>query len=263
MKKIYKVKVTLLIVISLIGLTLLSRAIGLVVNRHKQVPQKISHTIAVTPLVYDTLVVKKFNDLLRSMDFNQENCFYSGNINLTDGKDSANNIHDLKFLYCKQGNAIYYHLGQTETINNGDFNIFIDNDNKKVAVSNQHFEANSPVKSAAFVVSQLRSENYTLQSSAAGGSKKLSVLNERHVTCKEVSLTYDTVSNKLQKVYTRFTDIADISSKAKERRVEIRIDRQDDKAEPNLYPVSGDIVRKENGKWVLRNKYANYELIIL
>jgi hypothetical protein len=263
MKKIAKVKITLLIAIALTGLALLGRAVGLAVSGRPAAPRETAQAGTLPVLVYDTLAVGKFNSLLRSMDFSKVNCLYAGSINVTDGKDSANNIRGLKFLFNKRGKSIYYLLGRTETVNQDGLNIFVDHDNKKIALSAGQFEAAPPVKSTTLIISQLRSENYSLQAVPQGGSKKISIRNERHVTCKELSVTYDTLSNKLQQIYSRFTDINDIPNKATEKKVLIRVDRQEDRAEAGLYPAPRDIVRKENGKWALREKYANYELIIL
>ncbi|WP_439697095.1 hypothetical protein ACFGVS_01035 [Mucilaginibacter sp. AW1-7] len=263
MKKIAKVKITLLIAAALTGLALLGRAVGLAVSSRPAAPRKTAQASTLPVLVYDTLTVGKFNSLLRSMDYNKVNCLYAGSIDVTDGKDSANNVRNLKFLFNKRGKTIYYLLGRTETLNQDGLNIFIDHENQKIALSNEHFEAAPPVKSTTLIISQMRSENYSLLAVAQGASKKISIRNERHVTCKELSVTYDTLSNKLQQVYSRFTDITDIPNTTTEKQVRIRVDRQEDRAEAGLYPVAGDVVRKANGKWALQQKYASYELIIL
>lgn len=251
-----------MVAVALLGFSWLTWGASLK-NRFKKAPSTHAEAMEEPVLKYDTAVLKKFNRLLLTLDFNRSAFEYSGRFNVRDGKDSTNNVRDLSFLFCRDGNTFYSKLGNTENINEHGVNIYIQPDMKKIVISNQEYRIKSAITDVAEMVEKARSENYELKTSGSGAVKTISLLNERHITCKELSATYDTLSNNLQKIQVRFTDISDPLNKKKDRAVEIDINKLEQKADKRDFPSVRDIVKEVNGKAVLRPKYAGYELIII
>ena len=46
-------------------------------------------------------------------------------------------------------------------------------------------------------------ESYDMVTRTDSGTRTISAINERHISCKELSASYDTVTGKLRRIYTR------------------------------------------------------------
>jgi hypothetical protein len=253
----------LTVVVMIATVTCLALAVG----HHK----KNSVTLQKQPLprasrkdtVYDPLLLKKFETVCHELDFNRRHCSYSGTISITDGKDSSNTVLDIKFLFCKAGSDFYYQLGNTETLHQNGLHVFIQHEQNRVVLSNPSSAMKMPVADIASLQKNLRSENYELVSRIAGSSRTLSFLNDTHITCKEFSVSYDTLSGKLQRIYTRLSDFGDPLNKKNDRVVDLRVRTLGDKGDLSVYPSVRDVLYQVGGKWRLTAKYSGYELIMM
>jgi hypothetical protein len=211
---------------------------------------------------YDSALVKKFVQVLASVDFSKSNCHYSGVIRLTDGKDTASSIPYLKFRFLKRDSLIDYVFGNAEIINDGKLNILLDNDTHKIVVSSQKFNGNPPFTGVGKVISSLRSEHYSITQQGFAHLKKISIVNENHLACKEISLTYDPVDMQMKSIYTRTPDLGDPGNRFKERMLKIDFNSQYTSGTAQQKTVAA-IIRKKDGGWVLTPPFSKYDLIIL
>lgn len=213
--------------------------------------------------VYDSLLLKKFTKAIRSLDFNRPTCTYAGVIGMDDPNDTTNTAHHIDFLFCRDGEEYYYRLGTVEIIHRGELNVYVQHDQHKVVLSAQKIVIQPPVKDMAPMIKSLQSENYELRSTGKGSKQTLSLVNEHHFSCKELSVTIDTASGQLERIYSRLNDFGSPMDKGKDRVIDVRIQQISGRANRKLYPRAEDIVKGGNGKWSLRDKYATYELIML
>ncbi|WP_302903240.1 hypothetical protein [Mucilaginibacter sp. BT774] len=212
---------------------------------------------------YDPALLRQLEQLAAQLDFNKQQCTYSGIINVDDGGDTTASVHNLEFLFSRSGKDFYYRMGNTETIHEDGVNLFIQHEQNKIVLSHNDMVVQSPVTNLATIEKNLRYEDYDLVGANEGGGKKISLLNNTHITCKELSMTYDTISGKLQKLYTRFSDIADPLNKEKDRVISVSIKGIEDNSHLGHYPRLHDVITATDGNRHLKNKYANYELILL
>lgn len=231
---------------------------------HKKVvvPPHKTEQIEVAP-VYDSVLLNKFTTTIRSLDFNRKTCTYAGIINLDDPNDTTNTIHNIRFLFSRVADDYYYQLGQVEIIHQGKINVYIQNDQHKVVISDQRIQIPPPVKDLDLIMKSLSSENYTLHNTVKGSKQTLAIINEQHLSCKELAVTMDTVSGKLERIYTRLNDFGSPMDKGKDRVIDVSISQISGEANRRQYPAAGAIVRMKNDKWELTEKYSNYELIRL
>lgn len=245
------------------AILLSASAIVLAVARRPAPAMAPKHARAqVKEAAYDTVLLKKFSSLLQSMDFNKRSFLYEGRFNIRDGKDSSNNVKDLPFLYSKEGKAFYSKVGEDEVINSDGTNIYIEQKTKRIVFSHQEFSISPTMGNPGQLIQKMRSEDYSLIKSLSAGKEEISMVNEHHISCKELSVTADT-SGKLQKVLLRYSDVTDPLNKAKDRSVEI--DKIKIETDPHIgrFPGIKDVVKETGGKMVLRERYAAYELITL
>jgi hypothetical protein len=263
MKKInYKIKAAL--IIAMIGMTMLAWAVKHHATKKPATAiKKVAREAKQPEIVYDPGLVNKFESLGQQLDFNRAHCTYAGIINMVDNKDTTNTVKGINFLFCRAEKNFYYRVGNAETIYQEGVDIFIQHEQKKVVLSNREIAIKAPVTGSQEIQSKLRNESYELVSKSRGDKKTLSIVNDHHISCKELSVTYDTLSNKLERIYTRLSDFGDPLNKNNDREIEVLISRIDYKGDMDLYPSAADVLKKTGGKWKLTSKYADYELIIL
>ncbi|HWZ16552.1 MAG TPA: hypothetical protein VNW95_15035 [Mucilaginibacter sp.] len=253
--------------LSALVMTATVTCLALAVGHHKKDAAAVQKPVVRQPVrkdtVYDPSLLGKMESVCREFDFNRRDCSYSGTVNVTDGKDSANTVRDLKFLFCKAGADFYYQIGNTETIHQDGLHVFIQHEQNKVVLSSPSVAMKTPVADIASLQKNLRSEKYELVSHSVGSSRTLSLLNDTHITCKEFSVSYDTVSGKLQRIFTRLSDFGDPLNKKNDRVVDIWLRTLEDRGDLALYPSVKDVLYQAGGKWRLTTKYSGYELIIM
>jgi hypothetical protein len=260
-KRQFKLPVILLIALSLSLAALITMAIGF----HKR-PGQVTRAKAASPengqpIVYDPVLLKRFITTIHSLDFNKPKCTYKGVIDMTDGNDTSNNARGLKFSFCRSGDDYYYQLGSNEIIHRDSLNLYIQHDQRKIVLSKRAIVIKPPTNDLALVEKDIRSESYLLKSTFNGTNQTLSLLNEHHITCKELSVTLDTASGRLERIYTRLTDFGSPVNKNRDRVMRVDITLIKDEVNMQLYPAVKDILKKNGNKWELAAAYKDYELI--
>ena len=106
----------------------------------------------------------------------------------------------------------------------------------------------------------LQTEEYDLASVNNGDLQKISLRNDHHITCKEYTITVDTATKKLVKVYYRLTNIHEPANVNKEKVIEIKVSVCDDIATIALY---NSVTKVIDTRGKLRTRYQDYDLIHL
>lgn len=216
-----------------------------------------------SPKLYDKTLLAKLDTVMHSVDFSRNAYTISGSISVSNKADSSENMNNANFLICKKGGEFYYREGPVETINEGGFYICIDKDTRKVIVSEQkEINAMSIINKAA-IRKAIESENYELRSIFHGPLQVISLVNEHHVSCKEYAMTFDTLTNKINRIYNRMTNLSDPLNKAKDKIIDIRINRCETDADLSLYPGKNKVLRKDGNKWILTSEYSKYKLLVM
>jgi len=207
---------------------------------------------------YDPVLLARLNRLAHSMDMLKP-CAYEGVVNMTDGADSANNVHNAQVVFCKSGDDCYYRYGSMEMINRGGFNIYIQHEQKSIWVSRQ-----KPVSADAMpgpsTLPDLAAENYELSSVVNGAEGIISLKNSKHVTCKEYTLTYDTRSEQVKFVHARLSDIHDPLNSSKDKLVDMQISGWTGQPDFRKYPDYTSIISTSGEIITLRAEYKDYSL---
>jgi hypothetical protein len=212
---------------------------------------------------YDPLLLKKFNTLSDHMNSGAHACTYSGVMNIEDGSDTANTIKSLDFLFCRNGRNCYYKYGNTETINEDDTYLCIDHQLKKILWGKQKDIDAPMVPDLKNLTQDLKGENYSLTCRNEGENQTLTFLNEKHLTCKEYAVSFDTTSLTVNRIYVRLTDIKDPMNHAKEKKVDIHFNSWKNQADLSAHPVPHHVLQMVGTVAHLNSLYKDYELIHL
>lgn len=211
---------------------------------------------------YDAALLARLNRLVGSMDLNNT-CAYRALISMTSSADSVSGIKDVPVVFCREGQKCYYRYGPEEMINEGGFNVLISNEQKKVIVDRQ-----KPVNAPAMGNLQdfakgMVSEHYVLQSEARGEEEMILLKNEKHLTCREFSISYKKADEKVTGLFARLPDSSDPLDKGKDRTIKMQITAWTKSPDWGAYPGLDRVIRTANGKIELTRKYMDYELINL
>jgi len=251
------------VVVLMLGATAATLAI-----RYKIVPGK---NVAGKPTVivddkipaqhYDTVLLRKFNNVSALLNIKDRACTYSGVINIVDKADSGQTVKNAGFLVCKQGSSCYFKMGNTETLNNGGIYLNIDHDNKRIFLGPQKSITVPDLTIGPGLKKGLEDENYSLSQKTAGPNQTLILENEKHITCKEYAVTYDTSTLKVSRIFARMTNLNAPLDKSKEKTVDVMFTSWENTADIDKHIDVKKILIEEDKKLRLADKYKNYELI--
>lgn len=235
-------------------------------HRYFKLRQKLpSHPVAAkfAAPVYDKVLFSKFEQICKKYDTLKKNYTIKGFVTMIDKADSSTHqMKNVNFILCKKGDALYYKLGATETINEDGVYLYIDHAGKRILAAQQKQINNAAgMQDLAQIATTLKSEYYNMSGSENNGIQTISFTNEHHITCKQYTISYDTLSHEIKHIYTRLTNFRDPLNKSKDKIIEMYISEWDNKALINDYVLPRQIVRTEGTGWKKTKAYENYELI--
>lgn len=211
---------------------------------------------------YDVAAMKRFAQLVQLFEKTKEEYSFSGTLKVIDIADTLASDKVTDFIVCKKGQQLYYKLENSEIINGGGLYISIDHESKKVLVSAQKIIQMAHVMDVQKMQEALRSENYEMRTKVEGNSETISLRNNEHPSCREYSISFDTLSLKVSRFYIRMADPADLRQE-NEKTIEIQVKEWAAKADLAKYLSSSDVLSKINNRWKLKGKYSDYNLIQL
>lgn len=235
---------------------------------HKQVTTPAVSPIANTEPApkapaYNKAILQKFEAVCQAFNMQKPVFTCLGIINIVDGADSSKTIRNLDFTMCKNGNNCFYQFGHTEILNARGMYICIENDQKRVIAGRQKSFIEAPMPDISQIGKILSGDYYNLTDTVKGKNETIAFVNENHITCKEYAITFDTLSKKVNRVFTRLTNIDAPERKDREKTINITISECTDAADPDKYLNRYKVVQKAGNGLKLTEKYTGYELINL
>lgn len=228
-----------------------------------RIKKAVAPVVSPKPVVYDTALLNRMMTTAHELDFNKRQCTYGGVIDMNDPNDTTNNVRHLKFLFSRSADSYYYQVGPVEIIHRDGLNVYVQNEQRKVVISNHAITIKPPVSDLGILEKMLASEHYEIRNTRIGSNQTLALVNEHHISCKEFAITLDTLSGKLQRIYMRTTDFGSPQDKHLDRTLDVKISELENSANMMLYPTAGEVVKQDGKKMFLQGKYKDYELITL
>lgn len=228
-------------------------------ERHSKLKLVVQHVQKDT---YDAALLARLNRLVGSMDLNNT-CAYRALISMTSPADSVSGIKDIPVVFCREGQKCYYRYGPEEMINESGFNVLISNERKKVIVDREKPVIAPATGSLQDFAKGMVSEHYVLLSEASGEEETILLKNEKHLTCREFSISYRKADEKVTRLFARLPDSSDPLDKGKDRTIKMQITEWTKSPDWRAYPGLERVIRIADGKIELTKKYMDYELINL
>jgi hypothetical protein len=206
-----------------------------------------------TELLKGLLAVYARIDTLQVLDM-------GGQITTTDPSDPVNNLR-ADFNYCKKGELIYYRLGDNEMVQLPDVNISANSTVKKMFVTPPKQIITAPHLPVDSIIALWQNDSYTVSSTEIDEQVTITFLCEEHVTCKELKITYNRASHKMNNVYMRLTNLSDPLNKKLDREVNVVFNRWEEVIAAGKYFTLSDYVTQKAGVWQPAAGYSSYRLI--
>lgn len=213
---------------------------------------------------YDPVLLKKFKLLVEKVSPLQQ-YYCIGTINAKDHADTTGSLVNVPFEICKDGTKYYYKLGDVETIKRSGISLTVDNRYKKILITSGAGDLqNTPagLSDLSKLSQGFQQEYYQLKRSLSGNIETLSLINPRHITCKEYSISIDTLTGMPSRFYTRLTNLDDPLRTDNEKIVDIRIKKWDSAKLIDEYTNIESRLTKEKDGWIATGKFESYEVLI-
>ncbi|MDB5149791.1 MAG: hypothetical protein JWQ57_3811 [Mucilaginibacter sp.] len=222
-------------------------------------PVKKAPAVAIEPAPkrYDEALLKKLGDILKGMDSSAPLFTLKGTINQVDNVDTAARMDHVPFVICKAGNELYYKMGEQETINQDGYCMQIDARSQRIFLEKQKRINAMGLPNADVLTRAMQSEGYELNIKKSGKYGTITMLNERNVYCKEYAVTYDTVTNKVTRMYSRLANPDEPANVQKTKIIEIGVADYAMKADLKDYTAISSVIDKKHN---LKAGYQAFKL---
>jgi hypothetical protein len=204
-------------------------------------------------ILKELLAVYSRMDTLQLLDM-------GGNITATDPADPDNNL-STAFNYCKKQELLYYRLGENEMIQLKEVNISANSSMGKMFVTPPKKIITTPHLPVDSIIALWQDDSYTIAATETDQQVTVDFLCERHVTCKELKITYNRASRKMNSIYMRLTNLSDPLNKKMDRQVNITFNRWEEEDVNSKYFTLSTYIRKEGATWQPAGIYSHYKLI--
>lgn len=185
--------------------------------------------------------------------------FYaSGHMDAHNPADSGNDLHAV-FTCSRRGQEYYYRVGAQEMVALSGLFITINHDLRKMTIGESQQLMVPSLVPEADLEKMWEGEDYEITADTLQSKVKMRFLCERHVSCKEFRMEYDTAVGLPSLLYMRMTDLADPLNKDADRIYQLTVDEWRTDAQPGLF-VAAQYVSGGKDHWVPAGRFTGYEL---
>lgn len=213
----------------------------------------------------DPAQVAMMNELLawlKPFDSTNTSYYLDGSLTAVDRIDSANALMAVPYTVFKNGKQFYLKVGQTETINTNQQYLFIDHAAKKMLSGHARTVIQSPGMPMNELFEFIASEGFTFSKTTSSNRySTISVLNPNHISYKEFTVQYDSVSRQVKKFFIRQAEVTDPMNADKEKWITLVVKEWNDDPEASKYLGVQKFIQKKQDEWAPAPGFAEYELI--
>lgn len=186
--------------------------------------------------------------------------FMSGSIRATDPADSTADMHQA-FRFCRNGDELYYQLGDVEMVSLKDRFITISHQAEKIIVSPPK-KLVAPFQLPVDTLMKIwERENYRVTGSLRGQDAVVSLRCANHASCKEYRFVFDPSAVSLRELYMRMTNLDDPLNEEMDREMRITLDTWKEGYVPDRLLRADTYLEGNKSSLQPAGDYGHYELI--
>lgn len=165
-------------------------------------------------------ILKEMTGVLHGMD-TLTALTITGTVNVNDQADSTNNM-SATFTYTRQGREGYYRIGDNEMASLKEAYIVVANDAKKIFISPARSLANPVKLPVTDEVGLLEKEGYAISRKVSEGVTEIALLNNKHISCREYRLSYDS-AGQIRQVKMRLSEPSAMADLEKDKLINVAV----------------------------------------
>jgi hypothetical protein len=204
-------------------------------------------------------VLKELKNLLEL--YSSKTSFYlSGTIQIDDPVDSSqvNGLSHFEFL--KSDKIVYYKNDEQESLNTDKYYAVADREAKKIIVSlPKEAKEISPIPFSIFS-KNFKNDGYSIEKSVENNKTTIKLICENHITCKEIRIEYDAVTNKPSLLLYRFTDFDYPEDKTRDKIMSIQINQWEADGKEKDYKIP-ELITITQGTISSAKGFEEYEIL--
>ncbi|SEW52801.1 hypothetical protein [Chitinophaga arvensicola] len=183
-----------------------------------------------------------------------------GSIRITDPAEPTENVN-ATFNYCRRKAEMYYQLGDNEMVQLEGMCISANRGIEKLFVSPPKEVIAAPQLPVDSIISLWESDSYAINTTHTDNLTTIQLLCERHVTCKELKITYDHSAGKLNSIYMRLTNLEDPLNRKLDREITTVFNKWNEVITDDHRLQLSTYLQKEADGWKPAAAYNNFRLI--
>jgi hypothetical protein len=183
-----------------------------------------------------------------------------GKMTATDPAAPENDM-STDFSYCKKGTLLYYRMGESEMVQFPEVNISANKAVNKMFLTPPKTVITAPHLPVDSIIALWEDDRYTIAATETDQQVTVTLLSERHVACKELRITYNRASHKMNSIYMRLTNLSDPLNKALDRQMNVTFDKWEEEVADGKYFNLSSYLQKDGASWQPAGLYRNYKLI--
>lgn len=154
----------------------------------------------------DKRIVEELQHLLASVSGDIP-LYIKGQVKATDPSDTAESHVSSPFVFFRKGTTLYY-ATETQTIVNDTVAYMVaDHESQNILVMPARTTMESPALPLATLTRSLKEDRYAITRQERDGVITFSLVNEKHISCKEMRIKVKADTKALLEAYYRFTDL--------------------------------------------------------
>ncbi|WP_276480270.1 hypothetical protein [Paraflavitalea pollutisoli] len=251
----------ILLVVAVIGTTWLLANRIVIKNWKKEEPKPKQAERTETPDPAQLAMLDEMTQWLRPFDSLNVNCYYDARLTAIDKMDSAHAMINVPFRYARKGANCYFRIDQTENLFSKDGYMLVDHNARKILVTPPRSVMRGGMPDLRQLFKTITAEGYTMKKDRQGAAMTISMLSPNNINFKEFSVTYDSVVNRITKIFLRQSELSDPLNTEADKLMTIEFAQLSNVSIPDSCFRQQKFVVKNKDQWQCSTAYSEYELV--
>lgn len=151
-------------------------------------------------------ILQEYQDLFKPISSGSSFCV-AGKMAILDPADTTQSVAESGFQFLKKEDTVFYKTDFQKNLNTPQFFAVADISSKRMIVTSPKSIGEINPISLSMLSKNFKSEGYNITKETVNQKATIRFLNENNITCKEISVQFDQISRRPQKIRYRFTNL--------------------------------------------------------
>jgi len=207
--------------------------------------------------------IRRFEAVVKWLDETNPELFIKAQMTVSEPADTGVVSETFKYILSKSKNSSYCRVGDKEMFSIKDYNLNVDHSNKIVFLSPavKDTSLSQAIPTGLGTLSKVCRENdYRVSEHKDGSLTIISFINEHHISCKEISVSFKSQELKPVSVLMRFTNPRYLNIKTKDKVMKVEMEALSLSSDIEQFIEGSELVENKGGVQ-LGGRLKGYKLI--